>query len=213
MFCTNSEPVTKKKELTTDSSVLEEIYWARIDSFRMNFIQEDVDFMTNMIAHHAQALIMSRLTPENNADESIQTLAARIINAQDDEIATMQKWLRDRSQPVPEIHIDGLHLKIHMNGNSRSMTHQGMSHHNNMPGMLTQEQLDHLATLQEADFDQTFLEYMIEHHNGAVYMVKELFKINGAASDREAFELASAIHAEQITEIERMQLMLKSMSN
>jgi uncharacterized protein (DUF305 family) len=74
----------------------------------MNFVQADVDFMTDMIAHHAQALIMSRLAPENDASRSVQALAARIINAQYDEIGTMQKWLRDRKQPVPEVHIDGL---------------------------------------------------------------------------------------------------------
>lgn len=161
----------------------------------MNFTQADVKFMTDMIAHHAQALVMSRLAPENGAGPTIQVLAARIINAQEDEIATMQKWLRDRDQPVPGPH------------------HHTMDHHHGMPGMLTAGQLDRLARLQGPDFDRNFLELMIEHHEGAVYMVRELFKVDGAASGTEAFILASGIHAEQVTEIERMKRMLEARIN
>ena len=79
---------------------MEELYWSRIQESKMNFTQADVDFMTGMISHHAQALVMSDLAPENNASPTIQTLAARIINAQKDEIATMQNWLKERNQPV-----------------------------------------------------------------------------------------------------------------
>ncbi|MCC5941585.1 MAG: DUF305 domain-containing protein [Balneolaceae bacterium] len=218
-----SEPATQERNLTD----LESLYWARIDSSRMNFVQADVDFMTDMIAHHAQALIMSRLAPENDASRSVQALAARIINAQYDEIGTMQKWLRDRGQPVPEVHIDGLILMIHMeNGDDDEMDHaamghhdhhaghggmghDAMAHHHDMPGMLTQDQLEELAKARGTEFDRKFLAFMIEHHEGAVYMVDELFSADGAALDREIFDLASGINAEQITEIERMRLMLE----
>ena len=117
---------------------LEALYWARKDSARMNFTAADVRFMTGMIGHHAQALIMSALAPTNGAGPAVQTLAARIINAQKDEIATMQQWLRERGQPVPEVHIDGLQLMIHGAGG-----HGGGHHHDHsqMPGMLTQAQL------------------------------------------------------------------------
>lgn len=186
---------------------MEALYWARIDSARMSFTQADVDFMIGMIGHHAQALIMSRLAPENEASETIRTLAARIINAQKDEIATMQKWLRDRDQPVPKVHIDGLNLKIHGLGDNHH------AHHHDMPGMLTQEQLEELARLKGADFDRQFLTYMIEHHQGAVTMVHELFDTDGAALDEEAFRLASDIQVDQITEIERMKLMLENIKN
>jgi len=81
-----------------------------------------------------------------------------------------------------------------------------------MPGMLTQEQLEELAAARGTEFDRKFLKFMIEHHEGAVIMVQELFGTDGAALDREIFDLASGIHAEQVTEIERMRLMLENMN-
>ena len=89
---------------------LEELFWARRDSTKLKFVQADVDFMSGMIGHHAQALIMSSLAKPNNASQSVQTLAARIINAQKDEIAIMQRWLSDRNQTVPQVKIEGLNL-------------------------------------------------------------------------------------------------------
>ncbi len=168
----------------------------------MAFTQADVDFMSGMIGHHAQALVMSRLAPTNGANRSVQTLAARIINAQTDEIEAMQRWLRDRDQPVPMVHIDGLNLMIH-----------GGGHHDHvhMPGMLSDEQLHELADAQDGDFDRLFLTYMIQHHNGAVTMVDELFSTEGAALDEAAFKLASDINVDQITEIARMNLMLSQL--
>lgn len=160
--------------------------------------------MTGMIGHHAQALVMSRLAPTNGASPAVQRLAARIINAQKDEIATMQKWLRDREQPVPEVHIDGLKLTIHGAGE------HGM-HHMNMPGMLSQAQLEELAAAQDGDFDRLFLTYMIQHHQGAITMVDALFDTDGAGMDEAAFRLASDINVDQITEINRMQQMLDAL--
>ena len=212
---------THQEHTQHEMSDLEALYWARIDSSRMNFVQADVDFMTDMIAHHAQALIMSRLAPENGASDSVQRLAARIINAQGDEIGTMQKWLRDRHQPVPEVHIDGLILMIHMEGGDDHDMHgdhhghhghDAMHHHHDMPGMLTQEQLEELAAAHGSEFDRKFLTFMIEHHEGAIYMVDELFAADGAALDRELFDLASGINAEQVTEIDRMWKMLDEMN-
>lgn len=204
---------------STNQESLEELYWSRVDSAKMQFTQADVDFMIGMIAHHAQALIMSDLAPKNNAGSSIQTLASRIINAQKDEIQSMQQWLRDRNQPVPEVHIDGLILSISMESSEESAAgHQHMQHshsgsdHSGMPGMLTQEQLNELGELKGDAFDRTFLKYMIEHHRGAVIMVRELFNSDGAALDQQAFRLASDIQVDQITEIERMKLMLKKIT-
>jgi hypothetical protein len=76
----------------------------------MRFTDADVHFMTGMIGHHAQALVMSDLAPSHGASPAVQTLAARIINAQKDEIALMGQWLRDRGQTVPEVHISGVTL-------------------------------------------------------------------------------------------------------
>lgn len=181
---------------------LEALYRERLVEAKMRFSEADVNFMVGMIAHHAQALIMSDLAPKNGASQEIQTLASRIINAQNDEIATMQKWLRDRDQDVPEVHIDGLNLMIHGGGDHH------MHGHHDMPGMLTQEQLQELADSEGLEYDRLFLTYMIEHHKGAVTMVHDLFSTDGAAQGEAAFRLASDIQVDQITEINRMKLML-----
>ncbi|MFU8811881.1 MAG: DUF305 domain-containing protein [Balneolaceae bacterium] len=206
--CSTQEQATSPDVVQPDFSDMEALYWARIDSSRMNFSEADVSFMNDMIAHHAQALIMSRLAPDNGASRSVQVLAARIINAQEGEIRLMQKWLRDRGEPVPEVHIDGLNLMIHGPGG-----HHGMHHHHDMPGMLTQDQLEQLAAAKNREFDRLFLQFMIEHHEGAVTMVLDLFDTDGAAQDEEIFRLAADIHAEQVTEIDRMNLMLDQMNS
>ena len=209
--CSGTETTTEADEPGHNYAEMEERYWERIKESRMNFTQADIDFMYGMIPHHAQALIMSRLAPENNASPSIQILAARIINAQGDEIELMKKWLRDRDQPVPEIHIDGLEMMVHMDDGHDGHGdhgHHDMHDHSDMPGMLSQDQLEELAAATGTEFDSLFLEFMIEHHKGAIIMVDELFAADGAASDREIFDLASGINAEQETEIERMKLML-----
>lgn len=186
---------------SVDTERLEELYWARRDSAAMQYSQADVDFMTGMIGHHAQALIMSGLAEEAGASPAIQTLTSRIINAQNDEIRTMQDWLRARGEPVPEVRIDGLQLMVHgVDG-----------HHAHMPGMLTQDQLEQLAAAKGREYDRLFLEYMIQHHEGAVTMVDKLFATDGAAMEDAAFKLASDINVDQQTEIDRMTRMLKQL--
>ena len=193
--------VTKQVGEQTDRpsiAELEALYWVRLDSALTRFTEADTDFMTGMIAHHAQALVMSELAPSNGASPQVRTLAARIINAQQDEIALMQQWLRERGQPVPEVHITGINLMVHGAGD----------HAMHMPGMLTQQQLEELEAARDLNFDRLFLTYMIQHHAGAVHMVDELFSTDGAALDEAAFKLASGIHVDQVTEIARMELML-----
>jgi uncharacterized protein (DUF305 family) len=190
-----------------EKAELEALYWERRAEARTAFTEADVHFMAGMIGHHAQALIMSRLAPANDANPSVQTLAARIINAQRDEIASMQTWLRDREQPVPEVHIDGLKLMVHGGG---AHAHHD---HTTMPGMLSQAQLEELAAARGADFDRLFLTYMIQHHSGAVTMVEELFSNDGAGQDEAAFKIASDINVDQITEIARMQQMLDGLAD
>ena len=185
-----------------DSEELETLFWARKDSALARFSQADVDFMTGMIAHHAQALVMSSFAETNDASPSIQVLAGRIINAQNDEIRIMQEWLRKRDQAVPHIMIEGSSLMIHGTG------HHGSRH---MPGMLTDAQLKELEAARNTDFDRLFLKYMILHHEGAVHMVRELFKIDGAITGDDTYKLASEIHVDQITEIYRMKLMLEDL--
>lgn len=200
-----SADTTTKTTSTSDHSELEDLYWARVDSARMSFTEADVKFMTGMIAHHAQALIMSRLAPENGANKEVQTLAARIINAQKDEISSMQQWLRDRDQPVPKIEIEGLKLMI-------EIENEPYTSFRNMPGVLSREKIQELADARGSDFDRLFLKYMIEHHAGAVHMVENLFDTDGAAQDEAAFRLASDIQVDQRTEIDRMNMMLDELS-
>ena len=188
---------------TADREELEELYWSRIENARMSFTEADVRFMTGMIGHHAQALIMARMAPQNDASPRIQRLAARIINSQKDEIQSMQTWLERRDQPVPKVHIDGLSLMIH-----GTDSHSGHDH-TNMPGMLSEAQLQRLSNARGREFDRLFLQYMIDHHQGAVTMVDTLVSTDGAAQDEDAFRLSADINADQITEIERMKLMLE----
>lgn len=183
--------------LCQDSEELEALFWARRDSALLHFSQDDVNFMTGMIVHHAQALVMSSFAEANGASPTIQVLAARIINAQNDEIHIMQEWLRKRNQTVPHIMIQG---------NSRMM--HGTEHHH-MPGMLSDVQLHELETATGQDFDALFLEYMIMHHEGAVHMVQELFNTDGALTGDATYRLAADIHVDQRTEISRMQQMLE----
>ena len=246
-----------------DRTDLSELFWARQDSAKMQFTQPDIEFMTGMIGHHAQALIMSSMASVNNASPSIVILSKRIINAQKDEIASMQRWLHDRNQTVPQVTIDGLQLIIEpgnepslvfdsaqvahavkhfnkhgsymdnahyqivhgeetnhevmahntMGQNEREMNHESMDHsgmhdHSNMPGMLTQDQLKELALAKGRQFDRLFLTYMIQHHTGAVIMVKDLVETDGAAQELQIGELAGEINVDQKMEIERMRLML-----
>lgn len=183
----------------TAAAEFEAIYRARTESARSRFTEADIHFVNGMIGHHAQALVMAGLAPTNGASPAVRTLAARIINAQKDEIATMQQWLRNRGLPVPEVHIEGSHVMVH--GVDHSM-------HHDMPGMLTEEQLEELRQARGAEFDRLFLEYMILHHRGAVTMVHDLFGTDGAGQDEEIFKLASDIQVDQATEIARMELML-----
>ena len=192
-----------QNEADSTEQRLEELYWARKDSAKSRYTQDDVHFMIGMIGHHAQALIMSRLAPENGASSSVQTLASRIINAQKDEIRTMQTWLRDRGEPVPEIEIDSLQLNI-----TGVEGHMKMMNHKNMPGMLSPQQLEELAQAEGSEFDRLFLKFMIEHHSGAVSMVEKLFDKDGAAQGSSTFKIASDIQVDQRTEIARMRLML-----
>ena len=179
---------------------LEAVYRTRAEAALEGAHEADVRFMTHMIPHHAQALVMAGFAPANEASPSIQTLCARIINAQTDEIAVMSRWLSDRGFPVPETgHEGGMRG---MRGEPAPML---------MAGMLTPDQLAELEAAHGRDFDRLFLRYMIQHHNGAVTMVRELFATDGAAQDDFVFKLASDIHVDQATEIARMELMLEAL--
>jgi uncharacterized protein (DUF305 family) len=174
---------------------------ARADSNRLASTDADATFMTGMIGHHAQAIVMAGWAPSHGASPSIQTLCARIINAQRDEIATMQRWLADRGRPVPEA-----------TGGPMTMTMNGVEHEMLMPGMLTADQMHQLDQARGPEFDRLFLTFMIQHHKGAVSMVKDLFASYGAAQDETVFKFANDVSVDQTTEIARMEKMLAALA-
>jgi uncharacterized protein (DUF305 family) len=179
---------------------------ARLDSLRRPYTDADVRFMSGMIAHHAQAVIMSRMAPTHDASPAVRVLAERIINAQQDEIALVQSWLRDREKPVP----DPLHAPAGGTGGMAGMPGMEGMHHDPdlMPGMLTDAQLKELDAARGPAFDKLFLTDMIRHHNGAIAMVKDLFEQSGAGQDELVFKFANDVQVDQSTEVARMQRML-----
>ena len=168
---------------------------AKADSARHPYTAADIQFMSHMIGHHEQAIVMSGLAPTHGASSSVRILAERIINAQRDEIASMQRWLRDRRQPVPDT-------------TAMKMTMDGADHEMLMPGMLTESQMKQLDEARGQEFDLLFLRLMIQHHKGAVTMVKQLFDTYGAGQDQTVFKFASDVNTDQTTEIARMERML-----
>ena len=171
------------------------------DSGRPPYNAADERFMSGMIDHHAQAILIAGWAPSHGASASVRALCERIVVGQRDEIALMQRWLRERGLPVPD-------------GNaSHSHDMPGMDHAPAlMPGMLTPAQLAQLDAARGPEFDRLFLTFMIQHHQGAITMVNELFSANGATLDDLIFKYASDVNVDQTTEINRMGRMLAAMS-
>jgi uncharacterized protein (DUF305 family) len=190
---------------------------ARADSLRYPYTQADIDFMSGMIHHHAQAITMSRWAPSHGASPAVQRLTARIINAQTDEIKLMQTWLKDRNQAPPVVDSAG---NVTMGGHAgHAMPGHDMSSMAGMPagampmmpGMLSDAQMKQLENARGTEFDRLFLTFMIQHHRGAVTMVKTLFEAPGAGQDETIFKFANDVEVDQSTEIKRMLSMLLEM--
>ena len=164
-----------------------------VDLSKVQYSAADVQFMQGMIHHHAQALDMTALVGMRTASDDLRKLALRIELSQADEIKMMQHWLEVRGQDAPGEHAH------HMPGAPL------------MPGMLTPEEMDLLASAKGVQFDQLFLEFMIKHHAGALIMVDELFSASGAGQESEVFAFASDVVADQRAEIERMGAMLQEL--
>ena len=160
----------------------------------------DAEFVSGMIHHHAQAVVMARWAPTHGAGQAVRTLSQRIDISQQDEIALMQTWLRDMGEPVPEPNPDGM-----------TMSMGGMEHVMLMPGMLTEAQMAELDRARGPEFDRLFVTYMIQHHQGAIAMVEKLFASHGATQDDFIYKFASDVFADQTSEIDRMQSMLAQM--
>ena len=175
---------------------------ASADSARYPYTEADIRFMSGMIHHHAQAVKIAHWAPTHGASPAVVRLTERIVNAQTDEIVLMSNWLSARRQPVPEPNPEGM-----------KMTMGGAEHVMLMPGMLTEAQMKELDAARGEDFDRLFLTFMIQHHKGAVSMVRELFAARGAGQDETVFKFASDVEVDQTTEINRMFEMLLSLGS
>ena len=165
----------------------------------MAYTPADVDFMTGMVPHHAQAIVMCGWAESHGARADVARLCDRIVISQRDEIRMIRRWLGERSLPVP----DSLSTKHVMNMD-------GMSHVMLMPGMMTDEQMAALDRARGPEFDYLLLTGMIRHHQGAIDMVKELYTHPNAGQEDTLFRFASDVSADQAAEIDRMQLMLET---
>ena len=178
---------------------------AAADGGKPPYTPADVKFMQGMIAHHGQALIMAALAPTNGARADVRVLAARIAVAQQDEIDLMQTWLRDRGEKAPDPHA-GHDMAGHAAAGHDMSAMAGSGPM--MPGMLSPQQMAELKAARGPEFDRLFLTYMIQHHEGAITMVKELFSTPGGGQELNVWKFAAEVEADQGSEIDRMRVML-----
>ncbi|HKZ79699.1 MAG TPA: DUF305 domain-containing protein [Pyrinomonadaceae bacterium] len=157
----------------------------------------DVQFMQGMITHHAQAIEMTALIESHTEDKDLRSLGARISSSQSEEIKFMKRWLAARGEPIspamPEM--PGMRMSSH----AMAL----------MPGMLTPKQMEALKKARGEEFDYLFLTGMIQHHNGALIMVKDLFDTAGAGQDAELFNFATDVDSGQRAEIRIMETLLR----
>jgi len=147
------------------------------------YVKADVDFLQGMIVHHQQAIVMSQLATKRTNNKTIIDLANRIDSSQEDEIDFMRSWLESRDEKPNKEHAH---------------------HHMKMVGMASPEELQQLRDSDSTEFDKLFLQLMINHHDGALEMVKDLKQYPGTAYDSILNEFISELVNDQGVEIERM---------
>lgn len=162
----------------------------------------DVRFMRGMISHHAQALEMTALVRAHATSDAVRRMALRMEISQRDEIGLMERWLGDRGHAAPAW------KEAMEEGMARAMTRDGGSL---MPGMLSSARMDELRAARGPAFDRLFLELMIQHHRGAIVMVRRLFSAEEAGQEADIFRFASHVDADQTAEIRRMRAVLKEL--
>lgn len=153
-------------------------------------VEQDVEFVRNMLHHHSQAIQMTGYVDDRTDDEDVRLLAERMEVSQTDEIRQLERWLQERGEPArdPDEAHDG---------------HDAAS----MPGLLTDEELAQLEATRGDEFDVLFLQFMIKHHEGAIQMVNDLYASGGGQEpDVDAF--ARHVDSDQRIEIARMTSML-----
>lgn len=169
---------------------------AEISAELQRYTDADVAFMQGMIAHHVQALRMTRMVPSRTARDDVPLFAERMDLSQEDEIALMRRWLEERDEEVPSL------LAAHEHGDEVA-AHEGEL----MPGMLTEEELAELEAADGEDFDRLFLEAMVRHHLGALQMVDDLYAADGG-TEPEISRFVQHVYADQGIELSRMYDML-----
>ena len=162
--------------------------------------------MQGMIMHHSQALEMTALIASRTENKDLRLLGARISRSQADEIQFMRRWLAARGESASM-------MATGMSGPEMSKMDMSRETKPLMPGMLTPEQMEALRKAKGAEFERLFLTGMIQHHNGALTMVKDLFDTAGAGQDADLFNFASDADNSQRAEIRIMQGMLEKESS
>jgi uncharacterized protein (DUF305 family) len=157
----------------------------------------EAEFMQGMIMHHSQAVEMTALISSHTENKELRSLGARISSSQSDEIRFMRRWLAARGEPLSMAMLGMPGMDV--SGHPMAL----------MPGMLTPQQMEALSKAKDAEFDRLFLTGMIQHHNGALTMVKDLFNTAGAGQDAELFDFATDADNTQRAEIRIMQAMLE----
>lgn len=167
---------------------------------------KDVEFMQGMIMHHAQAVEMTDMIEARTQNRDIRLLGARISQSQNDEMAFMKRWLELRGEST-EMKMTDMKMSDGHNAHSHG-GHRSSGDHMLMPGMLSPKQMEALKNAKGAEFDLLFLKGMIQHHEGALVMVKDLFDTAGSGQDAELFNFASDVDSGQRAEIKSMQNLL-----
>lgn len=174
----------------------------------------DVEFMQGMIMHHAQAVEMTALIASHTENKDLHLLGARISRSQSDEIRFMKRWLAERGESVTMASSSMAASSVAHSSTAGAMPGMDTSNMSHapiylMPGMLTPEQMEALRKAEGAQFDRLFLTGMIQHHHGALTMVKDLFNSAGSGQDAELFSFATDVDTGQRAEIRIMQGMLE----
>jgi uncharacterized protein (DUF305 family) len=151
------------------------------------YTKTDVEFMQGMIAHHAQAIVMSRMAEAHGANPQVLKLSNKIDQSQMPEIRIMQAWLERNKQFAPDT---------------------SSWHDMTMAGMLTPAQLKELDAAKGVDFDRAYLRLMIQHHAGALKMVDDLFNVALAGQEVDVNVFANDVVTAQTAEIGIMQRLL-----
>lgn len=165
---------------------------------------KNTEFMQGMIMHHGQAVEMTEMIEARTQNKSIRLIGARISQSQSDEMAFMKRWLEIRGESVKMV--------MPTKDGSHSHGSHGADHSMQMPGMLSAKQMQALKNANGAEFNRLFLAGMIQHHEGALVMVKDLFETPGAGQDAELFNFASDVDSGQRAEIKTMQTLLDKIS-